>query len=53
VGVTIAMAVPAIVAAFQVKRLQRWWEEAHALMRVKRMEQQESQSQESQLKEKT
>jgi len=43
VGVTIAMAVPLIIAAFQVKRLQRWWEEGLALMRLQRMEQQKSQ----------
>ncbi len=46
------MAVPAIVAAFEVKRLQRWWEEGQTWWRIKQQEQQENQSQENQLKEK-
>jgi hypothetical protein len=53
VGVSILMAVPAIVAAFQVKRLQRWWEEGQAWWRVKQQEQQENQSKETQFKEST
>jgi hypothetical protein len=46
------MAVPLIIAAFEVRTFQRWWDEGQALMRLKQMEQQESQSQEGQLKEK-
>jgi hypothetical protein len=42
-----------IVVAFQVKKLQRWWEEKALNKRLKRMQEQESQSQEGKLKEKT
>ena len=38
VAVTVALAAPLILAAFQIKRLQRWWEEAYGAMQIRRME---------------
>jgi hypothetical protein len=40
VGVTVAMAIPAIIFAFQVKRLQKWWEAWQGLMKRRRVDQQ-------------
>ncbi len=34
-GVTLLLAIPLVVAAFQVKRLQRWWEEAQGIVRYR------------------
>jgi hypothetical protein len=42
------MAVPAIVVAFQVKRLQLWWEKVDAKWRVQQQEKKEKQESELQ-----